>query len=93
MTPLIGAAKENVPMTIFILDNTIVAMTGFQETMATGDRMIKLIEGLGVESEHIVTITPLPKNHEENVEKIKKEIAYQGLSVVIAQRSCVQIRR
>jgi len=93
MTPLIGAAKENVPMTVFILDNTIVAMTGFQETMATGDDMVKLVEGLGVDPEHIVTLNPIPKNHNENVEKIKKEIAYDGLSVVVAQRSCVQIRK
>jgi len=92
MTPLIGAAKENVPMTVFILDNTIVAMTGYQETMATGERLVKLVEGLGVDREHIVIIAPLPKNHQENVEKIKKEIGYQGLSVVIAQRSCVQLR-
>jgi indolepyruvate ferredoxin oxidoreductase alpha subunit len=93
MTPLIGAAKENVPITVFILDNAIVAMTGFQQSMATGEKMVKLVEGLGVDPEHIVMLTPLPKQHEENVAKIKKAIEYKGLSVVIAQRACVQIRK
>ncbi len=93
MTPLIGAAKENVPMTVFVLDNSIVAMTGFQESMASGERMVKLIEALGVNKEHIVPLNPLPKHHEENVAMIKKEIDYKGLSVIIAQRACVQIRK
>ena len=92
MTPLIGAAKENVPMTVLILDNSIVAMTGFQETMVSGDELVKLIEGLGVAREHIVPIIPLPKHHEENVEKIRKEVEYRGLSVIVAQRSCVQLK-
>lgn len=93
MTPLIGAAKENVPMTVFILDNSIVAMTGFQESMMGGDRLVKLVEGLGADPEHIVTMIPLPKNHDENVAKMKKEIEYDGFSVIIAQRACVQIRK
>ncbi|MBI5547113.1 MAG: indolepyruvate ferredoxin oxidoreductase, partial [Deltaproteobacteria bacterium] len=35
MTPLVGAAKRNLNMTVFILDNSTVGMTGGQETMAT----------------------------------------------------------
>jgi len=93
MTPLIGAAKENVNVTVFILDNGTVAMTGTQETMATGKTLVELVAGLGVPREHIRTLVPLPRNHEENVRLIREEIEYEGLSVLILQRPCIQLKR
>lgn len=90
MTPLLDAAAENTPMTVFILDNGTVAMTGGQPTFGTGEGLIRIIKGLGVPEEHIVTIVPIPKNHEENVRKIRNEINYRGLSVIIAQRECLE---
>jgi len=93
MTPLIGAAKENVNIKVFILDNGAVAMTGAQETMATGERLVELAVGLGVPREHVRTFVPLPRNHEENVRLIREEIRYQGLSVLIAQRACIHLKR
>ena len=93
MTPLIGAAREDVNIKVFILDNATVAMTGTQETMATGQRLVELIVGLGAPREHVRPLVPLPRNHEENVRLIREEIEYEGLSVLIAQRPCVQIKR
>jgi len=90
MTPLIGAAKENADITVIILDNSLVAMTGAQETMTTGEALVDVVEHLGVDREHIVLLNPLPKHHESNIEKIKKELAYHGTSVVIPQRACIQ---
>jgi indolepyruvate ferredoxin oxidoreductase, alpha subunit len=46
--------------------------------------------GLGVEPEHCVDITPLPKNKDVNAALIRKEIDYQGVSVIIAKRECIQ---
>ena len=46
--------------------------------------------GLGVEKEHIRVIKPLKNHHEENVQVIKEEIAYQGVSVIIPRRECIQ---
>jgi indolepyruvate ferredoxin oxidoreductase alpha subunit len=80
-------------MTVFILDNSTVAMTGGQPTFLSGEKLAKVIEGLGVAKEHIRTILPLPKNHDENVLIMKQEFDYQGLSVVIAARECVQQAR
>ena len=39
--------------------------------------------------EHVHIIKPLKKNHEENVKIFEKELAYQGLSVIIPTRECI----
>ncbi len=93
MTGLLTAAQQNNNMTVLILDNETVAMTGTQESLSTGKSLIKIIEGLGVDPAHIKEFVPLPKNHEENAKLIREEVEYRGLSVLIAKRACVQIRR
>jgi indolepyruvate ferredoxin oxidoreductase alpha subunit len=93
ITPLLDAAAVNTDMTVIIMDNATVAMTGGQPTFASGEKLVRLIEGLGVEKDHIRTILPLPKNLDENARIIKEEIDYHGLSVIIAARECVQQAR
>jgi indolepyruvate ferredoxin oxidoreductase alpha subunit len=93
ITPLLDAAVSNTDMTVLVLDNSTVAMTGGQPTFATGEKLERLIEGLGVARAHIRTIVPLPKNHEENVRIMKEEFDYRGLSIIIAARECVQQAR
>lgn len=90
LTPLLDAATVNTNMTVIILDNATVAMTGGQPTFASGEKLERIIQGLGVEKEHLRTIVPLPKNHESNVQIMKEEFDYRGLSVIIAARECVQ---
>ncbi len=89
MTGLLDCVSENSPVTIIILDNLTVAMTGGQQSNAT-NRLASICSGLGVDKEHIKTIIPVPKNHQENVAVIAAQVAYQGTSVVIAKRECVQ---
>jgi len=93
MTGLIGAAKNNTDMTVVIMDNEHTAMTGGQDTMATGDRLVELVKGLGVDPAHIRVIVPLPKNRERNADVFREEIAYHGLSVIISRRECVVAAR
>jgi indolepyruvate ferredoxin oxidoreductase alpha subunit len=93
ITPLLDAAAVNTNMTVMIFDNDVVAMTGGQPTYASGDKLVRIIEGLGVDRDHIRTIIPLPKNLEANVQVIKEELDYKGLSVIIAARECVQQAR
>jgi indolepyruvate ferredoxin oxidoreductase alpha subunit len=93
MTPLIGAVKSDADMTVFILDNATVAMTGGQATMAHGEELVKLLLGLGVPKEHLHVIEPLAKYHEQNVEVIGREIKHRGLSVIVARRPCIQIKK
>jgi indolepyruvate ferredoxin oxidoreductase, alpha subunit len=90
MTPLLGAAYQNLPMTVFILDNGTVGMTGGQTTMINGEKLAALVRGLGVPSEHVHMIRAHRKEHEANLALIKREIAYEGLSVIIPERECIQ---
>jgi indolepyruvate ferredoxin oxidoreductase, alpha subunit len=43
-----------------------------------------------VEDEHIRIMNPLRKHHEENTKLIADELAYEGVSVIISQRECIQ---
>ncbi|OGD23505.1 MAG: indolepyruvate ferredoxin oxidoreductase [Candidatus Aminicenantes bacterium RBG_13_64_14] len=93
ITPLLGAAHADTNMTVIVLDNATTAMTGGQPSYGTGERLLRIIEGVGVPKEHIRTIEPLPKNHEKNIQVIKEEIEHRGLSVIVAVRECVQEQR
>ncbi|MBN1549939.1 indolepyruvate ferredoxin oxidoreductase [bacterium] len=90
MTPIIGAAKNNADINVVIMDNSLVAMTGAQETMTTGSSLVDLVEQLGVERNHIRVLNPLPKHHDENVNIMKEELAFRGTSVLIPQRICIK---
>ncbi|MGI5862957.1 MAG: thiamine pyrophosphate-dependent enzyme [Myxococcales bacterium] len=90
MTPLIGAAKQNLNMTVFILDNGTTGMTGGQESMANDSKLVEVVKGLGVDPAHVHTMVPHRKNHQANVELIQREVAYEGLSVIIPVRECIQ---
>ncbi|MEW5814587.1 MAG: thiamine pyrophosphate-dependent enzyme [Spirochaetota bacterium] len=90
LTPTLDAVAANTPVTILILDNGTVAMTGGQETIIPSSRIEPLIIGLGVEKEHIRIINPLKKYTEENAAIIKQEIEYEGVSVILSTRECIE---
>jgi indolepyruvate ferredoxin oxidoreductase alpha subunit len=92
ITPLLDAVWENTPMTVLVLDNETTGMTGGQASSALG-KIEQICVGLGVDPAHIRTLDPLPKQHDENVRVMGEEIAYEGLSVVIARRECIQTLR
>jgi indolepyruvate ferredoxin oxidoreductase alpha subunit len=89
MTGLLDAVVKNSPIVVIISDNSTTGMTGGQESSAKG-RIVNICRGIGVHPDHIRVITPLKKNHDENVAIIKEELAYNGLSVIIPQRECIQ---
>ncbi len=90
MTGLLDAVIEKTPITVIISDNSAIAMTGAQDSSASG-RLLSICEGIGVEKEHIKVITPLHKNLEENINTIREELNYKGVSVIVSQRPCVQL--
>jgi indolepyruvate ferredoxin oxidoreductase alpha subunit len=92
MTGLLDAVIEQTPITVIISDNSTTGMTGGQKSAATG-RLYDICKGLGVEEEHIRLVTPLRKNHEELVSIFNAEFDYKGVSVIIAQRECIQTMR
>ncbi len=89
MTGLLDAVIEDSPITVVISDNSTTGMTGGQTSHAV-DRIFDICKGLGVHPDHLRTIIPLKKNHKEMVEMMKEEFAYNGLSVIVPVRECVQ---
>jgi indolepyruvate ferredoxin oxidoreductase alpha subunit len=89
MTGLLDAVVKASNVTIIISDNSTTGMTGGQKSQATG-RLAQICEGLGVPREHIKVIVPLRRNHEENVQIMRTEFEYRGVSVIISSRECIQ---
>ncbi|RMF66538.1 MAG: indolepyruvate ferredoxin oxidoreductase [Calditrichaeota bacterium] len=90
VTPLMDAVAHNTNMTLIILDNETVGMTGGQPTILPTSRLESLIRGLGVSKEHFHVITAHRRFTDYNSEIIRREMAYEGLSVIIAVRECVE---
>jgi indolepyruvate ferredoxin oxidoreductase alpha subunit len=88
ITGLLDAVNRKVPITVLILDNSTTGMTGGQDSAAFG-HIDSIVEGVGVEKEHIRVIKPLKRLHDENVKVFKEELKYNGVSVIIARRECV----
>jgi len=89
MTGLLDAVNENTNMVVVISDNQCVAMTGGQKPAGLG-KLEAICEGLGVDPAHIRVFVPLHKNQEEMIRIYKEEIDYNGVSVVIPRRECLQ---
>lgn len=89
MTALLDCVYENTPVTVIISDNSTTAMTGGQASHATG-RLEEICIGLGVKPGHVRTLTPLPKYHDEMVKVLREEMLYEGVSVIIPRRECIQ---
>ena len=89
MTGLLDCVNSKANVVVLISDNLTTGMTGGQDSAGTG-RLEAICEGLGVEKEHVRVVVPLPKNMEEIKQVIREEVAYNGTSVVIARRECIQ---
>jgi len=89
ITGLLDAVNTKSPITVVLNDNSTTGMTGGQESSAFG-RVEDICKGVGVEEDHIRIIKPLRRYHEENVKILKEELNYNGVSVIIAKRECVQ---
>jgi len=89
MTGLLDAVIKNSPIVVIISDNSTTGMTGGQKSHAEG-RLFDIVKGLGVPEEHVRAMNPLKKYHEENVQIMKEELEYNGVSVIIPQRECIQ---
>ena len=61
MTGLLEAVIDHSPITVIISDNSTVAMTGTQDSLAVG-RLKDICLGVGVKPDHLKTMVPLKKN-------------------------------
>ena len=89
MTGLLDAVNDNSRITVIISDNLTTAMTGGQDSAGT-NKFEAICLGLGVDPEHVKVVVPLPKNMDEITRIIREEIEYDGVSVIIPRRECIQ---
>ncbi len=90
MTALLDVIVEKTNIIVFISDNSTTGMTGGQDSHACG-RIESICLGLGIEKEHFHTLRMMPNVHDEFVRLIKKELEYNGPSVIVPTRECIQI--
>jgi len=89
MTGLLDAINENTPITVIISDNLTTGMTGGQDSAGL-NKYEAICLGLGMDPAHLNVVTPLPKNIPAIAQLIRDEIAYEGVSVIIPRRECIQ---
>ena len=92
ITGLLDVVEDKTAVVVIISDNMTTGMTGGQPSAAAG-RLEQICAGVGVAPEHLHIIEPLPVNHKSNVELVKQELQYNGPSVIISRRGCIQVRR
>lgn len=89
MTGLLDCVNDKANVLVIISDNETAGMTGGQTSSAT-NRIEAICKGIGVEPEHLRTIVPLRRNFEEMKQLIREEINYNGVSVIVPCRECIQ---
>ncbi|MCW5942117.1 MAG: hypothetical protein KIS66_07785 [Fimbriimonadaceae bacterium] len=90
MPALLDVVHSNANVTVLILDNGTTAMTGAQDSHATGEVLLQMLRGLGVTD--LTVFDPLPKHHADSVRLIREAIERPGPSVLVAKRACVRIK-
>jgi len=89
ITGLLDAVNDGANIVVVISDNESVSMTGGQDSSALG-KVESICKGVGVDPKHIRTLVPLSKYHEQMVETFNEELAYEGVSVIVFRRECIQ---
>ena len=77
-------------MTVIIMDNLAIAMTGGQETRIPSSHIKDVVLGLGVNPDHVHVVDAQHRSTATNTALLRREIEYPGLSVIIAVRECVE---
>jgi indolepyruvate ferredoxin oxidoreductase alpha subunit len=93
ITALVDVVASQTPLTVIILDNSIVAMTGCQETILPSAKLKDIILGIGLDPAHFLELEAKSQLTGANAELLKKEAAYRGPSVVIFKRECLEAVR
>ena len=89
MTGLLDAVNDRSNITVVISDNLTTGMTGGQDSAGTS-KYEAICTAIGVEPEHVRVVVPTPANMPEITRILKEEIEYEGVSVIIPRRECMQ---
>ena len=90
LSNLIDAVSHDSKLTVLILDNSTTGMTGAQPTILPSERLKAIALAVGVHPDHVQVLSAHKNDHEKNVEVMKRELAYEGPSVVISARGCLE---
>ena len=89
---LLTAMDAGADVTILILDNRVVGMTGQQPSQAL-DQVERMVLGMGIPEASLQVLTPLPRHHEANVKAVEAALQQPGPSVLVFRRECIQSLR
>ncbi len=89
MTGLLDAVSEKSNIIVLISDNFTTGMTGQQNSQAFG-KIEDICKGIGVDEDHIFVLNPTKRNKAKLIDLIKEEMKYEGVTVIIPRRQCVQ---
>jgi indolepyruvate ferredoxin oxidoreductase alpha subunit len=87
------AVAADADMTVLILDNQAVAMTGTQSPILPSSRLEQIVLAVGVDPAHCRVVQSHPKKVAEIAEILREELNHRGLSVVITSRECLEAAR
>ncbi len=90
LTPLMDAIIDDTDMTLIILDNSFVAMTGAQPTLLPAGRLRDAVLGLGADPAQVHVFESHPRKADELETIFRDAIEHRGLSVVITHRECIE---
>ncbi len=93
LTGLVDAVAHDTDMTLLILDNGTVAMTGQQPTALPDSRLERILAGMGVSPEHLHVVDIHPRRTDDLAALIRREMEHPGLSVIVAVRACIEAVR
>jgi len=89
LTGLVDAVNLNANIIVIISDNSTTAMTGGQPNIATREELVRIVEGLGVDPDHVHFIDANKAHRDEMTETIRREAEFDGPSVLVCSRPCI----
>ena len=89
---LLTAVDSGANITVLILDNRVVGMTGQQPSQAL-DRVEQMVLGMGLPEAQVQVLLPLPRHHAVNVQAVQDALRHPGPSVLVFRRECIQSLR
>ncbi len=93
ITALMDAVAADANMTVLIMDNGTVGMTGAQDTIVPSARLQSIVLGVGVPREHFHVVEAARSRIHDNAALLREEIDHKGISVIVAVRDCLKVAR
>lgn len=93
ITALVDAVAAGTDMTLIILDNETVGMTGAQDTIVPSSRLREIVYGIGVDPAHLHILDAHPRKVDYNADVLRREFNHRGVSVIVMRRVCNVVAR